>query len=364
MIKILVVGLSEIYGGIENYINNVVNNIDLDKFSFDFLNFSDTKIAFEDNFVRKGFNIIKISGRKKNYIKYRNELIELYKNSNYDIIHFHVMSFEAFERIKWAIKYTSAKIIVHSHNAGFGSNAKLHTRMLHYFGKVVLKHKKFYKVACGEDAGKWLYKAGEYEILNNGINYEKYKFDLENRNKIRKNLNIKDGEIVIGHTGRLEVQKNHDFLVDIYYEYYKNNVNSKLVLVGDGNLREKLEKKVNDLNIANNVIFVGFTKNVNEYYSAFDIFCLPSLFEGLSISLVEAQVNGLKCFCSTNIDKTSDITGNIYFLSLKESPKYWANKMISEDIKRDKDVLKNINKDYFIENSIKKLEKYYINICK
>ena len=103
---------------------------------------------------------------------------------------------------------------------------------------------------------------------------------------------------------------------------------------------------------------------MNEYYSAFDIFCLPSLFEGLSISLVEAQVNGLKCFCSTNIDQTSDITGNTYFLSLKKSPKEWAEEIINRNIKRDDDILKDINKDYFIENSVKKLEKYYINISK
>ena len=135
-------------------------------------------------------------------------------------------------------------------------------------------------------------------------------------------------------------------------------------MVGNGSLKEKLENKVSNLKISNNVIFIGFTKNVNEYYSAFDIFCLPSLFEGLSISLVEAQVNGLKCFCSTNIDYTSDITGNICFLSLKKSPKEWAEEVINRDIKRDDDILKNVNKDYFVENSVKKLEKYYINICK
>lgn len=364
MIKILIVGLSNIYGGIENYMNNVINNIDLNHFTFDFLNFADEKIAFEDEFVKKGFNIIRISGRKKNFIKYKKELNELYKKNNYDIIHFHVMSFEAFERIRWAIKYTNAKIIVHSHNAGFGSNAKIHTRLLHYLGKIILKNKSFYKVSCGNDAGKWLYREGEFTVLNNGIDYEKYKFNVNNRNKIRNKLNIKHDEVVIGHTGRLELQKNHSFLVEVFYEYYKKNNKCKLILVGDGSLKEKIENKVSNLKISNNVIFIGFTKNVNEYYSAFDIFCLPSLFEGLSISLVEAQVNGLKCFCSTNIDQTSDITGNTYFLSLKKSPKEWAEEIINRNIKRDDDILKDINKDYFIENSVKKLEKYYINISK
>lgn len=363
MIKILVVGIANIYGGIESYIKNVVDNISKEKFQFDFVNLNENeKIAFQDEFLKNNSKIYNIPNRKKNFFSYRRKFIEILSNNNYDIIHIHIMSYEAFERIIWAIRYSEAKVIVHSHNAGFGSNAKLHTRLLHYLGKMLLNNKKFYKAACGKDAGKWLYNNNEYIILNNGIEYDKYKFDIKNRINMRNNLGIQENEIVIGHTGRLELQKNHNFLIDVFYEYYKKNSSSKLILVGDGSLRKSLEEKIERLNISNNVIFIGFVENVNEYYSAFDIFVLPSLFEGLSISLVEAQTNGLKCFCSTNIDVTSDITGNIYFLNLELSSKEWADKIFKENIKRDDCILEHINKEYFIQNSIKKLEKYYIDI--
>jgi glycosyltransferase involved in cell wall biosynthesis len=271
------------------------------------------------------------------------------------------MSYEAFERIVWALKYSDAKVIVHSHNAGFGSNAKLHTRLLHELGKKILKNKNFLRVACGNYAGKWMFENKEFTVLNNGIDAEKFKFDKVKREEIRKKYNIDDNTIILGHTGRIEIQKNHDFLIDIFNSYHKENPNSKLMLVGDGSLRQNIENKISSLNLKENVIFVGFTKNVNEYYSAFDYFVMPSLFEGLSISLVEAQFNGLKCISSNCVDPTSDISGNVEFYSLEKKADDWAKKLINVDSTRDVNILKNINQDFFINNSVKKLEKFYID---
>lgn len=358
MIKILVVGLSNICGGIETYMRNVVSNISNDRVLFDFVNFSKEKLSFEDEFTQKGSKIIYVPNRKENFEEYKSQLIKIYKEEQYEFIHFHIMSYEAFERIFWAMKYSKSKIIVHSHNAGFGSNAKIHTRILHYIGKRVLKSKEFYRVACGYDAGKWMYGNKEFEVLNNGVKYDEYKFDEDIRNEIRQKYNINKNEIVFGHTGRIELQKNHDFLIDIFYDYYKKNPNAKLLIVGDGSLRSKIEEKVKKLKIQDNVIFSGFVKNVNKYYSAFDVFLLPSLFEGLSISLVEAQANGLKCICSANIDKTSDISGNVFFVELDDSLAKWTS-TIEENLTRDYYVENHINKDFFVENSIKKLETFY-----
>lgn len=358
MIKILVVGLSNICGGIETYMRNVASNISNNYVSFDFVNFSKEKLSFEDEFTKIGSKIIYVPNRKENFKEYKSQLIKIYKEKQYDFIHFHIMSYEAFERISWAIKYSKSKIIVHSHNAGFGSNAKIHTRILHHIGKIVLENKEFYRVACGNDAGKWMYGNREFEVLNNGIQYDKYKFDENIRNEIRQKYNINKNEIVFGHTGRIELQKNHDFLIDIFYDYYKKNSNAKLLIVGDGSLRNKIEEKIKKMGIQDNVIFSGFVKNVNEYYSAFDVFLLPSLFEGLSISLVEAQANGLKCICSANIDKTSDISGNVFFVELNDSIEKWT-RTIENNINRDDNIINHINNEFFIENSIKKLENFY-----
>jgi glycosyltransferase involved in cell wall biosynthesis len=269
------------------------------------------------------------------------------------------MSYEAFERIVWSLKYTTAKVIVHSHNAGFGSNAKTHTRLLHQIGKNLLKNKDFLRVACGDYAGKWIFEDKPFTILNNGVNAQKFEFNKAKRQEFREKYNISEDTIVLGHTGRIEIQKNHDFLIDIFNSYHTKNPNSKLMLVGDGSLKQSLENKVAMLNLSNDVIFTGFTKNVNEYYSAFDYFVMPSLFEGLSISLVEAQFNGLKCISSDSVDPTSDISKNVVFLSLKKSANDWAQEIINIESMRDINILKNINQDFLIENSVKKLEKFY-----
>ena len=358
MRKILVIGVSDIYGGIETYMKNVVDNIDVETFKIDFLNVSSNDLAYKDFFISKGSKIKQVTGRKKNFFKYRREIIEFLKNTKYDVIHIHIMSFEAFERIFWSIKYTDAKIIVHSHSAGFGKNAKVHTRVLDKIGRFVLKDKEYKCVACGKDAGKWMFRKKDFIVANNGIDYEKYKFNNNFRSEIREMYGIKDNEIIIGHTGRIEKQKNHKLLINIFEEFRKNNSNSKLMIVGDGSLRKEIYDLAVDKNIINDVIFVGYTKDVHKYYSAFDVFCMPSLYEGLSISLVEAQFNGLKCYTSTSVDLDSDITGNVEFIGLNDSIEMWT-KAIQKNNVRDKDVKMKIKTEYFIENSVKILEKIY-----
>lgn len=150
---------------------------------------------------------------------------------------------------------------------------------------------------------------------------------MNKRKEIRKKLNLAENDIVVGHVGRFVLQKNHIFLVNIFKEFLKMVPNSKLVLIGNGETKDDIMKKIDELKIKKNTILLENIKNVNEYMQAFDLFLFPSLYEGLGIVLIEAQASGLKCFASDTIPKNVKISDNLIFVSLSSPSKQWANIM-------------------------------------
>lgn len=164
----------------------------------------------------------------------------------------------------------------------------------------------------------------KHHIINNAIQTKDYAFDEAVRNEIRKEYKLED-KYVIGHVGRFQYQKNHEFLVDVFNEYLKLDNKAVLMLVGQGEGEEAIRQKVADLGMTENVMFMGVRSDVNKLLQAMDIFVLPSHFEGLPLVLVEAQTAGLPCYASKDvITKESDVTGNIEFISLDDGDKKWA----------------------------------------
>ena len=221
--------------------------------------------------------------------------------------------------------------------------------------------------ACSELSGRWLFrekafKNNKIKIINNAIDLEKFKFNKEIRNKIREKLDILEDTLLIGHIGRFVTQKNHEFLIEVFNDIYKGRKNSKLILIGQGNLKKKIVKKVEELGLKDNVIFTGQINNVSDYYNAMDIFILPSLYEGLPVVGIEAQANGLLCEFSTDMTKETKVLNTTRFISLKETPENWA-KIILEDYKnfKRKDSFDEMTENNFnIIKEAKKLEEYYI----
>ena len=214
--------------------------------------------------------------------------------------------------------------------------------------------------ACSKGAGEWLYGKNNNRvvIIKNAIDIERFAFNLAHRNKIRQQYKITD-EFVIGHSGRLSHQKNHKFLLQIFNEILKINSKSRLLLVGDGELREELINLANDLAIQEKIIFAGNKKNVNEYYSAMDVFVLPSFFEGLSVSLLEAQCNGLHCICSDILSEESNVTG-IDKLNLKLPPERWAQVIMQyQGTERIDGISKLREHGFDIAKEVKVLQDYY-----
>ena len=198
-------------------------------------------------------------------------------------------------------------------------------------------------VACGEATGKKEYKGKDYTLLYNAIDLEKFKFNSESRVKIRNKYCISDNHIVLGHIGRFISIKNHKFLLEILSEIVKKDSNYVLMLIGDGELKEEIEKAVKKMHLENNVRFVGVVANANEYYSAMDAFLLPSLFEGLPMVGIEAQTSGLNCLFSNNIDE------KVIIDNIELSNKY------DRKIRREIFNQRNLN----ILNEVKVLEQIY-----
>ena len=224
-------------------------------------------------------------------------------------------------------KYGIKKRIIHAHNSG-NETSKLRG-IFHYLNKTRLSQYATDYWSCSMVASEYFYNENiinspKHHIINNAIQTKDYAFDEAVRNEIRKEYKLED-KYVIGHVGRFQYQKNHEFLVDVFNEYLKLDNKAVLMLVGQGEGEEAIRQKVADLGMTENVMFMGVRSDVNKLLQAMDIFVLPSHFEGLPLVLVEAQSAGLPCYVSKDvITKESDVTGNIEFISLDDGDKKWA----------------------------------------
>ena len=218
-------------------------------------------------------------------------------------------------------------------------------------------------IGCSQEAGEYLAGKKGFSkkgiVLNNGIDAYKYEFNVAARNEARKNLGI-ENKTVIGHIGQMYYVKNHEFLIDVFYEYQKTHKDSVLLLVSDGPDRNKLEEKVKGLNIEEKVLFLGFRDDIPNLLFAMDCFVFPSIHEGFPLTLVEAQAAKLPCLVSESITKKVKYNDNFEFLSINQSTKLWCNK-IDELLKYDRSSVDNslIIEQFDIKNIAKKLEQIY-----
>lgn len=311
--RILVVGMHNKIGGVETCLINYYRNINKEKIQFDFINMYE-KLCFEDEILRLGGNIYSIPNVKKRPIEYYKKLIKIIEENGYKIVHINMLSAANVLPVIAAKKTNVEHIIVHSHNSNTPSGVI--RKVLDRINKGVLLKYSTDLWACSELAGKWMFgRNKEFKIINNAIDIEKYKFNEETRKKIRKQLNVED-KFVIGHIGRFSYQKNHEFLINVFYELQKIEKNVYLLLIGEGELKDSIQKRVDELKINNKVSFLGTTKEIENYLQAMDIFVLPSRFEGLPVTGIEAQANGIDCIFSANISIETKINNNSVFLPL------------------------------------------------
>ena len=316
-------------GGLETMLMNYYRKMDRSIIQFDFIVHREEKGHYDDEILSLGGRIYRMPQiRPGNYRVYFKKLDQFFSDhKEYKVIHSHINENSSFV-LRAAEKAGIPCRIAHSHLSDLGFDLKFPFRL--YARSIMKAHPTKY-FACSKNAGKWLFRntsPEEIQVLNNAVNVEEFLFNKEMRQKIRRELNVRD-ELVIGHIGRFNKQKNHEFLIDIFKSVVEKRPDAVLVMAGEGNLKPQIEKKVADLGLSSNVRFLGVRSDIANLMQGLDLFLFPSLFEGLPVVLVEAQAAGLKCLISDSITKETNITERIEFASLGESPEEWANKILS-----------------------------------
>ena len=317
------------FGGSQAFVMNLYNNMDRKKVQFDFVVTPEERKDLYEQVEKMGGRIFvcpKYTG--KNHFAYCKWWDSFFKeHPEYHVIHGHVRS-TASIYLKIA-KKNGLVTIAHSHSTSNGSGISAIVKdML----QLPIQHTADYLFACSDKAGKWLYgekatKQANYRMIPNGVNLKRFAFCEEKRQQMRQELGIAKDTFVLGITA----PKNHQFLAELFAEYHKENPNSRLLLIGNGELFETVQQQCVQLGISDAVIMVGSKTNPEDYYQAMDVFVFPSLWEGLPVSVVEAQANGLPCLLSDVITHDVDLTDQVKYLSLTDK-KAWLREVA--DIQR------------------------------
>ena len=327
--KILMVLGTLNYGGAEIFCLNFVKNINREKYQIDFAVTNLTCSNLEKEICNLGCKIHlvpKFNGL--NVFNYRRAWKKLLSENHYDIVHGHASGPMALY-LKEANKKGCATI-AHSHSASTRGNVL--KKAVKKIWAINAKKYADYWFACSHLAalrlfGKNYNKHEKYRFIPNGIDVEKFKFSSKSRIRIRNKLGISDATFVVGHVGSFTKPKNHRFIFDVFKAIIDKQPKSCLVLCGDGPLRKKYEMLANKRGLDEFVYFLGNVDNTNDFYSAFDTFIFPSFFEGLPVSLIEAQTSGLNIICSKKISNEICLTNHIVQLSIKNKPSVWAEKL-------------------------------------
>lgn len=346
-------------GGIENFIMNVYRNIDRDKVQFDFLVHYKKKFYFDDEIEKLGGKIYRFSFMEdKKLIKYISELKTFFEqHKEYRVIHAHMGSLGGIY-LNIAKKSGVPIRIAHSHGASHLNTLKGYIK---FFMNKGFKYAANIYWACSTEAGIYMFgNKKKFELIPNAIDIEKFNYNISIRNEVREELSLKDN-LVVGNIGRFNLQKNHLFLLDIFDEIHRINPNTVLLLIGNGELEKNIKEKINELKLNSAVKLLGIRNDVNRIYQAMDLFLMPSLFEGLPLTGVEAQVSKLKCFFSDAITKEVAITNNVKFIPLSLSAKEWAE-IILKEAQYNRELV-NIENDRFdITKLSKELQERYIKL--
>lgn len=366
MIRILQIGMSSNPGGVENFIMNVYRNIDRTKIQFDFfVDHNLEKIAYENEIEELGGNIYREYYRRKELLKKGRKSVKTFFKEHPEIrgVHLHTNDINPmFKVLDVAAKINLPVRIVHSHNSDYMRKLSIIDKMYELCERTKLEKIATNLLACSTKAGKWMFKDKNFEVIKNGIDINKYKFNKNKRAYMRENLNLQN-KFVVGHIGRMHYQKNPLFLIDIFNAIHKIEPNSILLYIGDGVMKKEVNKRIKEYKLEKNVMHIGTVSDTQNYFQAMDCFVLPSKFEGLAIVAVEAQTNGLNTYISSNVISTElPNTSLLHPIDLSESPEKWAKKIIEcKNQERQDKLLEIINDGYNIKMVVKKLEQLYCN---
>lgn len=346
-------------GGAETFLMNVLRHIDRNKFQFYFLCFSDKHFDYEDEIADLGAKIIRMPDVKDvGATRYVKAIIDIIKKYNIQVVHAHTYYNSAFSLIAARLAGVPVRI-THSHNTKSEVDASIFKRLYFKISRFFINILTTQRIACAKDAGHALFgERRQFSVINNGIDLARFSYSRSNRESLRDEFNIPKSAKVLLNIARFYEVKNHTYLLDVFYEYHKKNQNSYLILVGDGPLKGSMEEKAKALQLQKSIVFTGVRSDTERFYSAADIFVMPSIFEGLPVVLVEAQANSLPCIVSESIDKDVKMNSNFSFANIKSQPQDWAG-AIEKTKRTDNAISDKLKNGYNIDHVAKSVSLLY-----
>ena len=351
-------------GGLESMIMNYYRNMDRSKVQFDFLTHrpEEEKKDYDEEIFSLGGKIFHIHKLNPFSYAYQKELDSFFKaHPEYQIVHVHQDCLSGVI-LKIAKRNGINVRIAHCHSSSQDKGIKYFIKG--YYKKNIKQYatKMF---ACGNEAGKWMFESDDFEVLPNAIDSDKYKFNASKREAIRQQLGISNNCFVIGHVGRFCAVKNHRFIIEVFDEIRKLEHNSICIFAGQGELFEDIKEEVKRRKLDEYVRFLGLRSDIPDILQAIDVFLLPSLYEGLPVSIVEAQAAGLKCFVSDKVPMDCAITNLVEQIKLEDGSKYWAKKIIESIDYERKNTIDQIKAAKFdIQENAVYLQNYYLDEMK
>lgn len=358
-IRILQIGLHDQLGGVETFAHNYFTKLNSQLFQIDFVSIY-PQLCFEQDFKNQGSKIYHLPSFKTHSISYAKQLYRILNQDTYDIIHIHMLSAANILPLIIAKHSNIPHVILHSHNNGTPRNPI--RKFLHLLNKKYLRHADHFW-ACSQEAGNWLFsKKNHFDIIPNAINLSKFQPNQAIRRKTRNQLNVPDNEILIGHVGRFAEQKNHSYLIKIFYRLTQKDPNIKLLLIGDGKTKRHIIKQIKRLHLTDRVILLHPQLDIAKYYQAMDVFALPSKFEGLPIVGIEAQASKTPCIFSDKITPEIILTDHALRLPIKKgSIQKWVNTIMDFSVP-EKSTSNQTLINYDLNYAVKHLEAQYLQI--
>lgn len=356
MIRVLHITGNLSFAGLEAVVMNYYRHMDTSKVQFDFVVGAVNKQLYDDEILERGGVIYRIPGRNRNTAGYIRKLRKIIEQNQYQIVHIHRNS------ASMAIDALAAKLAKVPVIIGHSHNTSCVVKWQHYLMKLFVNRLVDYRFGCSEEAGRWIFgNRNDIQIIHNAIDSKKYCFNEKVRNKYREDFGISN-QFVVGFVGRLHEQKNCKRLLEIFKAVLSIQPNAVLVMAGDGPQKGELIEYAKVLHIADKVIFMVRREDISNVLMMYDVFVMPSIYEGLGLVAVEAQASGLNCVLADTVP-APDLTGKVRRLSLQDTDDIWAETILHTNFFDRKSVVPMIEEgQYDLAVEAKKLQEFYESI--
>lgn len=358
MIRVLQIVTYMGRGGLETMLMNYYRHIDRDKVQFDFLVHRDFEADYDEEIQSLGGKIFHVSRLVPWSKSYRKELKKFfYDHPEYKIVHVHQDCLSAVA-LQCARECGVPVRIAHSHSSSAVKNMKYLVKL--YYMKRIPKDAT-HMFACGKQAGAWMFSGNEYDVVRNAIDAEKYRYSSAAEKEVRVEFGLNE-KIVIGHVGNFTPAKNHLFLLEVFQKIERKEPEARLLLIGGGEGMESVKEKAKKMGIRDKIIFTGGRSDVSRLLNAMNVFVFPSLYEGLPVTMIEAQASGLPCIISDHVSDECIVTTDLVsVMPLNECPTHWAEKVLQQSGRGREDHIEEIKEaGYDISTEAKKLENFYL----